>query len=525
MKTLSGVDGAFLHLETLETPMHVASLSLFELPPGYKGKFFNDVKREIRKRLGLVPVFTRKLAPMPLQFANPAWITQERVNLGYHLQHLTLPAPGTLDQLEDCVGALHSELLDRSHPLWRLYIIDGLESGLVGYYVKVHHAVLDGQAGVMLAQALFDVTPEGRVVAPGAPLHEEHPGRAELAAAALRHDVSQYVKLVRHLPDVVKALAGMFGARAPQAAKGRLGQNFSFGPRTELNVPITGERGFAAASIPMSTLKQLAAAHEAKLNDVVMALCSGALRRYLAAHGGIPKKPLIASMPISLRAAGNTEYTTQATLSLVNLNTHIADPVKRLLAIRDAAGAVKAMARQVSGVIPTDFPSIGVPWVLHGLAEWFGHSALAKAMPPVANVVISNVPGPQVPLYASGARMITYWPLSIPEHSVGLNITVMSYAGAMGFGFTTARCAVPDARELTAALMAALEELVQRTRPAAPRKRTVGKPGAKLPAKAAARSPARKAVKVPAKPAGKAVARKSAGAKSPGGGAGRRQKP
>ena len=276
MKTLSGVDGAFLHLETPETPMHVGSLSLFELPAGYKGNFFADVKREIRKRLSLVPVFTRKLAAMPLQFANPAWITQARVDLGYHLQHLKLPAPGTQAQLEDCVGALHSELLDRSQPLWRLYIIDGLQSGLVGYYVKVHHAVLDGQAGVMLAQALFDVTPQPRVIEKGAPLHAEHPGMGELAAAALRHDVGQYIKLVRHLPDVVKALTGMFGARAPAQAKGRLGQNFSFGPKTPLNGPITGERGFAAVSIPMATLKQLAAAHEAKLNDVVMALCSGA---------------------------------------------------------------------------------------------------------------------------------------------------------------------------------------------------------------------------------------------------------
>jgi len=470
MKTLSGVDGAFLHLETPETPMHVGSLSLFELPAGYKGNFFADVKRQIRKRLGLVPVFTRKLAPMPLQFANPAWVTQARVDLGYHVQHCTLPAPGTQAQLEACVGALHSELLDRSQPLWQLTIIDGLESGLVGYYVKVHHAVLDGQAGVMLAQALFDVTPEPRTIAPGVPLHGEHPGRAELAAAALRHDAGQYIKLVRHLPDVVKALAGMFGARAPAPSKGQLGQNFSFGPKTALNVPITGERGFAAVSIPMATLKQLATAHEAKLNDVVMALCSGALRRYLAAHGGIPKKPLIASMPISLRAPGNTDFTTQATLSLVNLNTHIADPVKRLRAIRDAAGAVKAMARQVSGVIPTDFPSIGVPWVLHGLASLYGRSGLAGAMPPVANVVISNVPGPQVPLYVGGARMATYWPLSIVEHGVGLNITVMSYAGAMGFGFTTARCAVPDAGELCKALMAALEELVAPTRLDAPRK-------------------------------------------------------
>jgi hypothetical protein len=171
-------------------------------------------------------------------------------------------------------------------------------------------------------------------------------------------------------------------------------------------------------------------------------------------------------MPISLREAGNTEFTTQATMSLVNLNTHIADPVKRLLAIRDAAGAVKAMARRARGVIPTDFPSIGTPWLLHGLASLYGRSGLAGAMPPLANVVISNVPGPQVPLYAAGARMSTYWPLSIVEHGLGLNITVMSYAGAMGFGFTTALCAVPDARELTQALLAALGELVAASRAA-----------------------------------------------------------
>jgi WS/DGAT/MGAT family acyltransferase len=475
MKTLSGVDGAFLHLETPETPMHVGSLSLFDLPDGYRGDFHADVKAQMKKRLKLVPVFTRKLVAMPLQFANPAWVTDDRVDLDYHVQHLTLPAPGTQAQLEDCVGRLHSELLDRSRPLWRLYVIDGLQTGQMGYYIKVHHAVLDGQAGVMLAQALFDVTPKPRVIPRSAGLHAEHPGKAELAAAALKHDVGQYIKLVRHLPDVVKALAGMFGASAPAEAKGKLGQNFSFGPKTPLNIQITGERGFAAVSVPLDTLKQLAVIHEAKLNDVVMAVCSGALRRYLARHGGIPRKPLIASMPISLRAAGNTEYTTQATLSLVNLNTQIADPVKRLRAIRDASGAVKAMAQRAKGVIPTDFPSIGVPWVLHGLASLYGRSGLAGAMPPVANVVISNVPGPQVPLYAAGARMATYWPLSITEHGVGLNITVMSYAGAMGFGFTTARCAVPDAGELSAALLEALDELVAKSR-SAPRRKAVSRP-------------------------------------------------
>jgi len=465
MKPLSGLDGAFLHLETHETPMHVASLHLFDLPPGYKGDFYSAIRRQMRQRLQLAPVFTRKLAPMPLQFANPAWVTEDRVDLDYHVQRVTLPRPGTQAQLEDTAARLHSELLDRSRPLWRLYVFDGLQGGQAAYYIKVHHAVLDGQAGVLLAQALFDITPRAR------PAHAadkkrspaEHPGRAALAAAALKHDISQFIKLARHLPDVVRTLSGMFKT-APGAPKGRLGQNFSFGPKTPLNVAITGARGFAALSLPMDVLKQLAVAHEAKLNDIVLALCSGALRRYLAHHGGIPKKPLIAAMPISLRDPGNTEYTTQATMSLVNLNTHIADPIKRLRAIRDAAGAIKDLARRARGVLPTDFPTITVPWVLHGLASLYGRAHIADAIPPIANVVISNVPGPQVPLYAAGARMSTYWPLSIPEHGVGLNITVMSYAGAMGFGFTTARNAVPDARKLSRALAAALAELIEKTR-------------------------------------------------------------
>lgn len=470
MKTLSGVDGAFLHLETPQTPMHVASLHLFEPPPGGAHDFHAAIKQQMRLRLRLAPILTRKLAPLPLQFANPVWVEDDRVDLDYHVQHLTLPKPGTQAQLEDLVALMHSQLLDRSRPLWRMAVIDGLQSGQVAYYFKVHHAVLDGQAGVLLSQALFDVTPKPRAIARrAAPRagHPEHPGLAELAAAALKHDVGQYIKLVRHLPEVAKTLAGLLSGTGgtPGEAAGRLGQNFSFGPKTPLNVPITGERGFAAVSVPLDTLKHLAVVHDAKLNDIVLALCGGALRRYLAQHGGIPRKPLIATMPISLREPGNTEYTTQATLTLVNLNTTIADPVKRLRAIRDAAGAMKTLAQRAKGVIPTDFPSIGVPWVLQGLAALYGRSGIVEAMPPLANVVISNVPGPQVPLYAAGARMTDYWPLSIVEHGVGLNLTVLSYAGTMGFGFTAARRAVPDARQLSAALLQELDDLMARSQP------------------------------------------------------------
>ncbi len=350
-------------------------------------------------------------------------------------------------------------------------MIDGLASGQVGYYFKVHHAALDGQAGVLLARTLFDASPQPPAIRRTKAMPAEQPGWAELAGAALRHDAGQVVKLVRHLPDVVRTLAGLF-APAPAPSRGRLRQNFAFGPPTPLNVPITAERGFAAHTLPLDALKALAAAHDAKLNDVVLALCSGALRRYLAHHGGIPKKPLTAAMPISLREPGNTEYTTQATMPLVNLHTHVADPVRRLHAIRDAAGAVKAMVQRAKGVVPMDFPSIGVPWVLHGLAELYGRSHVTAVMPPLANVVISNVPGPPLPLYAAGARMSSYWPLSIVEHGLGLNITVMSYAGAMGFGFTTARAAVPDAHQLAHALAEAFDELFVATcRPPAVKRR------------------------------------------------------
>jgi len=475
MKTLSGVDGAFLHLETPETPMHVGSLHLFDLPRGYRGTFHAAVKRQMKSRIRLAPVFTRKLATMPLQFANPAWVDAGDIDLDYHVQRIELPAPGTQVQLEECTAALHAELLLRDRPLWRLYVFAGLESGQAAFYVKVHHAVLDGEAGVLLAQALFDVTARARRQPRGKVAPAEDPGSLALASAALRHDAAQYIKLLRNLPEVAKTLAGLVFP-SQEKKEGRLAQNLSFGPKTALNVPITAARGFATVSIPIETLKALATAHGAKLNDIVLALCSGALRRYLAGHGGVPKKPLIAAMPISLRQPGNAEYTTQATLSLVNLSTHVANPVKRLHAIRDAAGAMKELARGAQRAIPTDFPSIGVPWILHGLASLYGRTGMPGAIPPIANLVISNVSGPAVPLYAAGARMATYWPLSIVEHGLGLNITVVSYAGEMGFGLTTARSAVPDVHALSAALQTALAELEAASAPKPVRRRAAARP-------------------------------------------------
>ncbi len=467
MNPVSGLDGVFLHLETPQTPMHVGSLHLFELPPGRRGDFYAAVRKELGRRMLALPVFRRKLAPMPLQFANPVWIDDPQVDLDAHVRRMTLPPPGTLSQLEEAAGRLHGELLDRSRPLWQLWVIDGLASGEVGYYVKVHHAVLDGQAGVLLAQALFDLEPKpakprgGKSTADAAPAGRaaaRTPGAFALAAAALRHDGAQVVRLVRNLPEVAGTLKALVGNSLSKWSDG-MGQNVAFGPHTPINVPITGERGFASFTIALPALKALAAAHEATLNDIVLALASGALRRYLARHGGIPRKPLIAAMPVSLRAAGNTDITTQATMTLVNLHTQLSDPVKRLHAIRDSAQAAKAMTGSMRNILPTDFPSITAPWLMHGLAKLYGRSGLARRIPPIANIVVSNVPGPRVPLYAAGARMLSYWPMSITEHGLGVNLTVMSYAGAVGFGFTTATSAVAHPHELVDALRDAYAEL------------------------------------------------------------------
>jgi WS/DGAT/MGAT family acyltransferase len=258
---------------------------------------------------------------------------------------------------------------------------------------------------------------------------------------------------------------------------GELRRSVSFGPRTSLNVVITPERGFATAAVPRDVLKAIAAANEATVNDVVLALCSGALRRYLKRNASIPRKSLIASMPISLREQGNTDFRTQATLSLVSLATNIADPLKRLRAIRDSAGATKTVARRAKSFIPTDFPLIGVPWILGALASLYGRSRVIDMLPVLANVLVSNVPGPSVPLYVDGLRMTGYWPLSIVEHGVGLNITLVGYAGNLFLGFVVARNAVPDARQLADDFLDAYEELKQRMqKPArAPRKAVVEK--------------------------------------------------
>jgi WS/DGAT/MGAT family acyltransferase len=284
---------------------------------------------------------------------------------------------------------------------------------------------------------------------------------AELAGAAASNAVTQTVKLTKSLPSAVRALANLVMPVDEESGKRRLARprGMQLAPRTPINVAITNQRAFATRALPLAQLKQMAKAGEASLNDVVLAICAGALRRYLAEYEVKPAKPLVAGVPVSLREQGNQDMTNQVSFILVGLATNIADPVERLRAIRASAATGKKVTGQVKGVIPMDYPSLGAPWLMSGLASLYGRSRLADTLPPLANVVISNVPGPQMPLYLAGAKIATYSPVSIPAHGMALNITVQSYNGTLEFGFTACRRALPDLGDLANYVVEAAQEL------------------------------------------------------------------
>ncbi len=461
MKHLSIVDGAFLHMESAEMPMHVGSLNLFEPPVGYTGEgFYEAVKAHVARRMHLAPVFTRKLALMPFDLANPVWIHDDDIDLDYHVRYMVLPRPGTTEQLEALAARLHSMLLDRSRPLWEFYVIEGLKDGRIGFYGKVHHAAVDGQAGVAMATSMFDLTPEPRAVKPPreARANSYQLGVAEMVAAALQNQLQQLVQSVRLLPRIAATALGAareaIATRRAETREGRAARQaeapptrFKLAPATPFNHSITNQRAFAAVSLPLAEVKSLGKSVGASINDIVLWLCSTALRSYLKEGRELPEKSLVAGVPISLRQEGDTTANNQVAGTLIDLGTEIADPAARLTAIKRGTVAMKREMGTFRGVIPTDFPSLGSPWLISGLAALYGRSRIADWLR-ITNLTISNVPGSRVPVYLCGARMTDYYPLSIVVHGVALNITVQSHVDQLCFGLIACRRAVPDVHEL-----------------------------------------------------------------------------
>ncbi|MDO5288681.1 MAG: wax ester/triacylglycerol synthase family O-acyltransferase [Pseudomonadota bacterium] len=546
MEHLSNIDAAFLHLETPETPMHVGSLMLLDLPPGHQGDFYEEFKAMLAKRMHMASVLTRKLAPMPFELAEPVWIEDDDVDLDYHVRTHMLRPPGSMDQLRRLVARLHSSLLDRSRPLWEVYVIEGLASGQIGFYSKVHHSGIDGKAGAELARVLYDTSPEIREVT--APRRRRRAGRfddyqlgvAELLQAAVNNSFKQYRKLFTLLPTAVRAVSVASRVAANQFLGGKE-RSLSLGlaPKTIFNEPITNQRSYATLSVPFQDLKALGKRVGGTVNTIVMCMCSEAVRGFLQARHALPAEPLIAGVPVSLRDEGNDAMNNQVSAVRVDLATDIADLGERFKAIHASSEAAKAVVRELKPVLGVDMPITGAPWIMTSLASLYGRSTLARDLPPVANLLISNVPGPPVPLYVAGARMRQYYPVSIPYHGNALNITVNSYGGtSLEFGIVACRRALTqeEVQELAERLEQALEK-IKRLPDAVPapaaeaaaspapapaaRQRAAPKRAAKKPAAAQAAAARRADAAAPAKKASekktsakKPPAKKTAGKKA-----------
>ncbi len=459
---LRGLDALFLYLESAGTPMHVGSLMRLDAPRGKARDLRAALQAQVESRLAQAPALRRVLHDAPLQMGHPLWIESERLDLRRHILQRRLRAPGGEKQLLDLVARLHAEPLPRDRPLWQFVVIEGLADGGWALYAKVHHALLDGQGGVALARVLLDIearTPDATAPGSRPRTRGESPGTANLADASLRAGLRQLAGLLRSLPPTLRAVAGE--AARPAGLIERLRRGLALAPRTRFNRQIGSARRIGLATLPLERLKTVARRAGVSLNDVVLALCSEALRGLLREQGELPRASLVAAMPVSLRAAGDGSAGNQVSMLPCALHTDIEDPKARLAAIAASTAAFKRTVGGFRDLLPTDFPGFAAPLWASGLTRLWARGRLAERLPLLANLVISNVPGPPAPLYVAGCRLTDYYPLSIVTHGLGLNITVQSYAGRLDIGITACREALPEPGRLSHALAAALDTLEQ----------------------------------------------------------------
>ena len=485
MKQLSSLDTQFLHVESATTTGHVGGVLILDPTTAPTGELtLEDLRALYEARLHLAAPLHERLVEVPLNLGNPYWSHDPDFDLEYHLREVALPPPGSHEQLGEQVSRIHARPLDRSRPLWEAYLIQGLEGGLIALYAKVHHAAIDGISGAEILATILDVTVESRAVEPPTPdwQADDLPDRFTLAARGLASSVVRSGKALTSVPRSLPHLADLPGAKnvpglrtvsdltdsavsmVTRGAAGSQGdkkrRDLSV-PRTPFNGPITAHRRFAYGSVPLDDVKQVKNAFGLTVNDVVMAMTTGALRRWLIDHDALPPIPLVAAVPVSIRADDDQGgLGNHISVMLARLPTHLVDPAKRLGAVAEAMVEAKAEFEAVPATILSDM-SAAIPTALAGLASRaLFRLVTAPGLP--FNLFVSNVPGPQLPLYVAGARVRGIHPVSaVTNLTGGLNITLFSYDGALDFGLIACREMVPDVWKLIDYLADELHELVK----------------------------------------------------------------
>jgi len=472
MKQLTGLDSQFLAMETHAVFGHVGSVCIIDPTTAPEEFTLDHVTRAIAERLPLVPLFRQRLVEVPLGLDQPYWIDDPDFDIEFHVRELALPAPGDDRQLSEQVARLHARPLDRSRPLWELYVISGLSDGMVAIYNKIHHAAVDGASGADLLSSLLDLTPDGRP-APEKTLPftgEEVPG----AWMLLRQGVVSALRQPAHALRVVKELIHSSPAIAG-AVKGPLAQLLAGprdeedpvlpglrlrAPRTPFNANITPHRRWSFTDLPLHEVKTVRQATGLTVNDVVMGLCAGALRRWLLDHDALPDVPLVAAVPVSVRTESQQgTMGNQVSIMLSDLPTHLGSAGDRLSAVHRAMKVAKEQHDAIPARLLADVSQFTVPVLANQAWRLSARLRLFERVNPY-NVIISNVPGPDVPLYLAGAELRAYYPVSAIFDGQGLNITVLSYRGNLFFGLVACRELLPDLDLLAGYLRAELDEML-----------------------------------------------------------------
>ena len=460
MQRLTGLDAAFLALETPSTHMHVLATMVLD-PSDVEGGFTVGTMRElIAERLPRLEPFRRRVVEVPFGIDRPIWVEDPDFDLDYHVRRAALPAPGGLDELAELTAEIAGRQLDRRRPLWELWVVEGLEHGHVAVIAKMHHAAIDGVLGVDLMTEIFDLEPHPAPKPP--PGHEpapDHvPSDVELLVGAMASLARQPVHVFRAARNLTRSAvrvvqrirSGPVAAGVPLTA-----------PSTPLNGVLTPHRRVAFTSVPLADVKEVKQAFGVTVNDVVLAVCAGALRRYLDRRGRVPDKALLAAIPASVRTQdeqgvmGNRVSAMFATLA-----TQLDDPVDRLFAAREVMSGAKLVHEDIGGNTLHEWAETAAP-VLFSRGMRLYETLLEGRHPPIINLIVSNVPGPSFPLYCAGARLVSLFPLGPLLAGTGLNITVLSYLDSVGFGLIGCREIVPDIEAIAAAVPDALADLLK----------------------------------------------------------------
>lgn len=482
MRQLTSLDAQFLALENGRNLGHVSALSIYDPSTAPGGVLTAErMCSVLAERLHLLPPFRWRLAEVPLGLDHPYWIDDPEFDLGYHVRELALPAPGDDRQLADQVARIHGRPLDRSRPLWELYVIQGVKDGLVGMFTKIHHAAVDGMSGAEILGVLLDVAPEGREIPPpsDAAVADEAPGRLSMLGRGLVGMPRHQLRALRAVPRTLAHLDAIPGVQdipgAPVLARttrrvSRIGRPGGDGgmlevprakaPRTVLNGKVSSHRRVAFDTLSLTDVKEIKNVLGATVNDVIVALCAAALRTWFQDRGELPDTPLVAMIPVSVRTAEQRgTYGNRVSTMAVPIPTDVADPIGRVEAAHEAMRAAKEHHKAVPATLMQDATQF-IPPAIHARASRVTLRLSARNVAsPIFNVVISNVPGSPIPLYSGGARLLANYPVSAVTDGMGLNITVLSYEDRLDFAVVADREQVPDAWPLMAALGDALDEL------------------------------------------------------------------